>query len=198
VGSAGRFTSTHWYAADTFFKYMVFDNPAWDFRTFNYDTDVDRALARVGGALDANDPNLRPFKALGGKLLMYHGWSDADITPLSSIDYYERVIPVIGGATRAEALQSTQDFFRLFMAPGLAHCAGGPGPDRFDMLPVLERWVEAGMAPTRIPASHMTNGVVDRTRPLCSYPETAKWDGVGSIDDAASFSCAAADGTPPR
>jgi feruloyl esterase len=198
TGSAGPFTSTHWYAADSFFKYLVFEDAAWDFRAFDYDVDVERALARVGGALDANDPNLRPFKALGGKLLVYHGWSDADVTPLSSIDYYERVLPVIGGATRDQALRETQDFFRLFLAPGMAHCGGGPGPDRFDPLSALERWVETGVPPDRITASHQTDGVTDRTRPLCPYPQVAVWDGVGSIDDAASFSCRAAAGPPPR
>jgi feruloyl esterase len=90
---------------------------------------------------------------------------------------------------RAEALARTNDFFRLFMVPGMQHCSGGPGPNIFDMLPALEKWVEEGEAPTRVIASHLTNGVVDRTRPLCVYPQVAVYTGTGSTNDAANFQC---------
>ena len=85
----------------------------------------------------------------------------------------------------------TRDFFRLFMAPGMGHCAGGPGPNQFDALTALEQWVEKGVAPDTLIASHSTDGKVDRTRPLCPYPQVARYKGTGSIDEAANFTCAA-------
>lgn len=198
IAGPAPFTSTHWLASDGFFKHIVFDDPKWDFRTFDFDRDVDRALARVGGALDATDPNLRPFRALGSKLIVYHGWSDQDISPLSSISYFEDVASVIGGEGRDAAIRETQDFFRLFMAPGMGHCAGGPGPSSFDMIAALEAWVERGVAPASVTATHFTNGVAARSRPLCPYPLVARWDGSGSIDQAASFSCVAPPPQPAR
>ena len=180
LGSA-PFTSSHWLAADQFLKYAVFDNPKWDFKTFNYDTDVQTVVAKVGKLVDATSPDLRALKARGGKLIVYHGWSDPDISPLNSIQYYESVVSAMGS--------STPDFFRLFMVPGMGHCAGGPGPNTFDMVPALEQWVEHGVAPQRVVATHLTNGVSDRTRPLCVYPQVAEWKGTGSTDDEANFSC---------
>ena len=168
----------------------MFDDLDWDFRTFDYDEDLAFALEKVGAALDAVDPDLRPLRDNGGKLIVYHGWSDADISPLSSIDYYEDVVSVVGeGREHAAALADTREFFRLFMAPGMGHCAGGPGPDRFDALTALEQWVEEGKAPDRIVASRIRDGEVDRTRPLCPYPEVARWTGSGSTDAAANFEC---------
>lgn len=184
------FTGNHWSSADGFFKYMVFENPNWDFRTFNYDTEMKLALNKVGPLLDAIDPNLQPLKRRGAKLIMYHGWSDPDISPLNSINYYESVVSFLGGQeNHGEALSDTQGFFRLFMAPGMQHCNGGPGPSSFDMLTALEQWVEHGVAPEKVIATHLTNGVVDRTRPLCSYPQVARWKGTGSTDEATNFVC---------
>ena len=175
-------------------RHIVFEDLEWDFRSFDYGEDLAFALEKVGEALDAADADLRPLRDRGGKLIVYHGWSDADISPLGSIDYYEDVVAVVGdGRDRAEALDETQDFFRLFMAPGMGHCRGGPGPDQFDALTALERWVENGEAPEQIIASRVTDGVVDRTRPLCPYPQVAKWTGRGSTDDAANFVCATPD-----
>ena len=189
------FTSLHWLAAEGFFRHMVFEDPDWDFRSFDYDEDLAFALDKVGPVLDAADPDLRPLRSRGGKLIVYHGWSDADISPLGSIDYYEDVVALIGaGRDRATALARTREFFRLFMAPGMGHCRGGPGPDRFDALTALERWVEQGEAPARIVAARVREGVVDRTRPLCPYPEVTRWNGAGSTDDAANFACAAPSG----
>ena len=184
------FTSLHWLAAEGFFRHMVFEDPDWDFRSFDYDEDLAFALEKVGHDLDAADPDLRALRERGGKLIVYHGWSDADISPLGSIDYYEDAVSLIGaGRDRAAALAGTRDFFRLFMAPGMGHCRGGPGPDRFDALTALERWVELGEAPARIVASRVTDGAVDRTRPLCPYPEVARWNGSGSTDEASNFAC---------
>ena len=111
------------------------------------------------------------------------GWSDPQISPANSTQYYARVIEALGGR---EAIDSD---YRLFMAPGMGHCSGGDGPNTFDMLAALEAWVERKQAPDRVTASHATNDKIDRTRPLCPYPQVAVYTGTGSIDDAANFSC---------
>lgn len=178
---------------DSFFKYMVFENPSWDWRTFHFDGDVAFTDAKLG-YINGDNPDLRSFKARGGKMVMYHGWSDPAISPLDTIDYYHSVVafmdhhkrhhPAAGGP-----LHETQEFFRLFLMPGVQHCSGGPGPDRFDGIGVLRQWVEHRIAPDKIIASHYTGNAVDRTRPLCPYPEVARWTGKGSTDDAANFVC---------
>jgi feruloyl esterase len=191
TGSAPS-TGLHWSSSDGFFKYIVFNDPNWDFRTFNYDTDMKLALQKAAPSLDATDPNLLPLKQRGAKLIVYHGWSDPDISPLNSINYYESVVSRVGGTkNREQALNKTQDFFRLFMVPGMQHCTGGPGPSSFDMVSALEQWVEHGVAPQQVIASHVANGVTDRTRPLCPYPQSARYNGTGSTDDAANFTCKA-------
>jgi feruloyl esterase len=182
------FTSLHWLGGEGFFRHFVFEDPDWDFRTFNYEEDLAYALQKVGHAVDANDPDLRPFRDAGGKLIVYHGWSDPDISPLSAIEYFDDVVAVTGGGGE-RALARTQDFFRLFMAPGMGHCRGGPGPDRFDALAAMEKWVEDGVAPAQIVAAKLEANTVLRTRPLCPYPAAAQWDGVGDPNLAASFHC---------
>jgi len=178
-----------------FMKYIAYENPAWDFRTFRYtapaglESDVEYVEDKVGRIFDAIDPDLRPFRAHGGKLIQYHGWSDPDIPPMNSVNYYESVVRTVGGV-RPGALRDTKDFYRLFMIPGMQHCQGGPGTSRFDVLSVLEQWVEQSKAPDQILAAHATNGQVDRTRPLCAYPMEAKYKGTGSTDEAANFTCA--------
>jgi feruloyl esterase len=185
-------TGRHFQLADGFFKNVVFGNPKWDFRTFSYDTDFPVALAKVGHLLDAVDPDLRPLQQRGSKLIVYHGWADASIPPLNSVNYYESVVTLVGGSLgRDAALEKTKEFFRLFMVPGMQHCAGGAGPNTFDMLTSLENWVEKGVAPERVVASHLTGGKVDRTRPLCPYPQVAVYTGSGSTDEAANFVCRA-------
>ncbi len=121
-------------------------------------------------------------------MIHYHGWSDPDITPLNSIRYYESVARLQGGDVHG--LQNTVVFYRLFMVPGMQHCQGGPGATNFNMIEPLEKWAEQGVAPAEVIASHITNGAVDRTRPLCPYPQEAQWKGAGSTDDAANFVCA--------
>jgi feruloyl esterase len=190
TGSA-PFTGLHFLAADGFFRYMVFENPSYDPFTFNFGSDLDFALAKVGPALDAVDPDLSALNRSNAKLIVYHGFSDPDISPLNSINYFESVVAFTAKKhdDRHAALARTNEFFRLFMVPGMQHCAGGPGPNNFDMLTVLENWVEKAAAPTRVIASHITSGVVERTRPLCVYPNVAVYTGTGSTDNAANFVC---------
>ena len=133
--------------------------------------------------MDAIDPNLRPFFGHGGKLLMYHGWADPGIPPLNSVHYYESVVDTLGGPAKASGS------IRLFMVPGMGHCRGGDGTDTFDPVAALDPWVSAGHAPERIVASHSTRGAVDKTRPLCPYPQVATYKGTGDTNDAASFVC---------
>jgi feruloyl esterase len=164
-------------------KYVVFKDPAWDWRTFDFDKDVARFEQPENLIMNATDPNLKKFFARGGKLLIYHGWDDQTVSPYSTIKYFRSVQRRLGGAARTDAN------IRLFMAPGMAHCRGGEGPDTFDKVGTLERWVEDGKLPDSIVASRITNGVVSRTRPLCPYPQVAKYKGTGSIEDASNFVC---------
>jgi len=181
VTGSAPYNATHWKAADGFFKYMVFDDPNYNALNFNFDTDMQPTIAKVGPSLDAVDPNLGPMEKRGAKLILYHGLSDPDISPVNTINYYNQVMATVG--------KDTPDFARLFLVPGMQHCGGGPGATFFDGVTALEQWVEDGVAPERIVASHLLNGVVDRTRPLCPYPQVAVYSGKGSVSDAASFVC---------
>lgn len=183
-----------------FFKNMVYGDPAWDYHTFQVDRETEAADAKMARILNATDPDLKRFRQRGGKLILYHGWSDAAIPALSTIDYYHSVVPRMGAGDSAA-------FIRLFMVPGMQHCGGGSGPNSFgavgaaqgdaqhDMAAALELWVEKGTAPQRIIATKYKTGSnpasgVARTRPLCAYPLVARWTGAGSTDDAANFTCA--------
>jgi feruloyl esterase len=165
------------------FRYMVFDDPKWDWRTFDVDRDMAKADQKLHGLLTAIDPkSISPFFKRGGKLLTYQGWSDQDISPLASVNFFKSMPGAVGDATVSSSM-------RLFMVPGMGHCGGGEGPNTFDMMVPLEQWVEKGQAPARVVASHSTNGRIDRTRPLCPYPQVARYTGTGSIDEAANFTC---------
>jgi feruloyl esterase len=164
---------------DSYFRYVLFQNPEWDFRSLNFDKDVAEADKRDAKILNATDPNLKEFTSHGGKLFLYHGWNDQLIAPRNTVNYYKSVVKKMG--------PKATDSVRLFMAPGMNHCSGGDGPFRFDQVSALDEWVEKGTAPERVIASHPSG----RTRPLCPYPQVAKYTGSGSTDDAASFVCAA-------
>jgi Tannase and feruloyl esterase len=167
------------------FKFIVFNNPNWDWRTFELERDVAASDAAANGVLAAVDPNLTAFARHGGKLLTYHGWADPSIAPQASVNFYK-------SATKATTPPAqSPEWLRLFMVPGMGHCGGGEGPNTFDMVTPLDTWVEQGKPPIRIIASHATAGKVDRTRPLCPYPQVATYSGTGSIDDAANFACKA-------
>jgi feruloyl esterase len=165
------------------YKYVVFKNASWDWRTFNFDSDIDRSELSDNTVMNSTDPNLKAFFGHNGKLLLYHGLSDPNISALSTIQYYNRVVDTIGGVSK------TSDNIRLFLEPGMGHCGGGEGPNVFDKVSAEEQWVEHGKAPETMIASHSTNGAVDRTRPLCPYPQIAQYKGSGSIDDAKNFVC---------
>jgi feruloyl esterase len=169
----------------SYFKYLVFKNPKWDFRTLNFDSDIALADKIDEGTISATDANLKPFVQHGGKLILYHGWSDGLIAPQNTINYYNSVVAAMGGP------EKVQNSIRLFMAPGMGHCFRGDGPSNFDAVTALDQWVGKGTAPDRIVASQVKSGAVDRTRPLCAYPQVAEYRGSGSIDDAANFVCKA-------
>ena len=156
-------------------------HPGWTPKDFDPDRDIPPMEAELGPILDSMDPDLGAFKADGGKLILYHGWADQLLSPYDTLDYYASV---------EAKVPHTDDFLRLFMVPGMAHCAGGDGPNRFDALSAVVAWVEEGQAPTRMVAGHVGADMkTDRTRPLCANPMVARYTGKGSIDEAANFVC---------
>ena len=195
------------YAFETgYFANMVYSDPHWDLKTFSIDNGLRMAEMKTASALNATDPNLRAFSSHGGKLILYHGWSDPAISPLSTIDYYNHVTSINGDAP---------SFVRLFMVPGMQHCYGGPGPSSFgqfgyqpgsgpddpghDLYLGLENWVEKGAAPQQViaakveikkdPASGKPAPAITMTRPLCAWPQVALYKGSGPSTEASSFSC---------
>ena len=140
-------------------------------------------MSFIRSILDATDPDLRSFRDRGGKLLMYFGWADTALNPMMGVNYYEDAVKAMG--------PQTGDFFRLYMVPGMFHCAGGLGVDQFDAFTRLVNWVEAGEVPERMDASRVIDGQVELTRPLCPYPQVAKYSGTGDPKQAANFACAA-------
>ncbi len=164
------------------FKYVVFKNAGWNWRAFRLSTDLPRALSVDEDVINRTDPNLQTFFDGGGKLLMYHGWSDPQVPPLATVAYFDAVLKATSESRRGTAIQ-------LYMQPGVNHCWGGEGPDTFDAIGALDQWMRSGRAPARITALHASETGVDRTRPLCPYPQVAQYVGSGSIDRAENFRC---------
>jgi hypothetical protein len=170
--------------ATTFMKSLVFQDPNWNFRSFDYDKDVTRAMQVASAQLDVPPDGLDSFFAGGRKLLLSHGWADGLIPATSTVDFYSDLTARLGSKKAAV------DGARLFMVPGMGHCAGGDGPFVFDAISTLDTWVETKRAPARIVVSNPP-GAPARTRPLCPWPQEAKYSGSGSTDDERNFSCAA-------
>jgi feruloyl esterase len=190
---------------NTYYGQAVFEDPNWDFRKLNFDSDVEYGDRKAGVHLNSNSPDLRSFRGRGGKLIQYHGWGDAAISAYSSIDYYESVKAFHARYPdgRNDKSKPIQDFYRLFMVPGMGHCGGGIGPNNFgngpgtgnpesDIFAALERWVEKGVPPEKIIASGTvaSDRMKKMTRPLCVYPQVAQYKGSGDPNDAANFTCA--------
>ncbi|MBM3787425.1 MAG: tannase/feruloyl esterase family alpha/beta hydrolase [Acidobacteria bacterium] len=157
--------------------------PSWSYTMFNFDTDPPR-VAKAAAMLNPRNPDLSKVKKRGGKIVQYSGWGDQQVNPFPGIEYYEAVAGRMGQ-------NATRDFYRLFMVPGMYHCSGGPGCGSVDWLAAVMDWVEKGIAPEQLIGAHVEGGKTTRTRPLCPYPQVAKYKGSGSIDDAANFACAA-------
>jgi feruloyl esterase len=164
-------------------RYIGRQDANWDVMTFDLDADLALAMKNAG-FIEATDPDLAKFKARGGKLLLYHGWADPGPAPENTINYVSAVKNKLTGGQ--------DDWMRLFLMPGVGHCRGGVGPDQADFLGAMERWREAGQAPAAITATRAAGqGRTEMTRPLCPYPQVAKYTGAGSTDDARNFGCAA-------
>ena len=164
------------------FLALEHDDPSFNWHVFKFPADLAR-MKTMSEILSPLDADLRPFKGNGGKLLMYHGWSDPAISAYGTVAYYDKVSKIVGGQQDMDA------FAKLYLVPGMHHCTGGPGPNEFDMLTAMENWVEKGQAPGPATATHKTDGRVDRTRPLCPHPQVARYVGTGSVDEAANFRC---------
>jgi feruloyl esterase len=187
-----------------FYRNFIYQDRAWNFRNFDLEKGRADAVRAVGSIMNADDVHFAGFKANGGKLIQYGGMVDSIVTPLSSIKFYQAVVAAQGHTPEATALARTQEFYRLFLAPGVGHCGGGPGPNQFgqaggggdaehDLVVALEQWVEKGVAPTRIVATKFVSDDsakgVAMTRPLCPFPQVAKYKGSGGVKDAANFAC---------
>ncbi len=170
--------------AENTMRYLVHKppKPDYDYKTFDYDRDI-HMLEEWGRLADAKNPDLSAFRKRGGKLLMTYGWADSILQPMMGVNYFEQAVARNG--------TDTTDFFRLFMVPGMSHCSGGIGTDQFDPVTAIINWVEKEKAPDSILAKRIVDSQVVRTRPLCPYPQVARYSGQGSIDDAANFRCVA-------
>jgi feruloyl esterase len=179
-----------------YFRYMVTEDPKWNVLTADASASFQQATQKTADALDSTNPDLSRFRARGGKLILYHGWNDPAISPWNSIAYYEKVQKTIGE-------KETAEFVQLYMVPGMEHCAGGPGPASFGQLGIpttggpkygvfdaLVDWVEKDVRAEKVIATKysLENKAV-MTRPLCPYPQQAKYKGAGDTSDAANFVC---------
>ena len=183
-GGRGAAPNLHYAFGTQMHKYIIFDDPEFDYSTFDFsDYGVwEEQTRRAGKLLNATDTDLTGFKTAGGKLILWNGWSDAAIPATGTIRYYEDV---------AAGDEDVDDYLRMFMLPGVLHCAGGPGPDQVDWIDVIQEWVEDGTAPQRLVATKADQGEVEMQRALCAWPARAVYDGSGDPKRAESFECEA-------
>ncbi len=179
---SGNGRPRHQVFGETFMRFLAFrpDEPDFDWRTFDFDKDPQRTQF-IRSIIDAVNPDLSGFRDSGGKMLLYFGWADMALNPMMGVNYYEDVLETIG--------PETPEFFRLYVVPGMFHCRGGLGVDQFDAFTRLVNWVEGGETPERIDAARVIDSQVEMTRPLCPYPQIARYKGSGDTNDAANFSC---------
>jgi len=159
---------------------LGYQDPNWDWHQFDLDRDLKVTVDRAP-SINADNPDLSKFKAHGGKLILYHGWTDPTIPPGNTINYYSSVLNKMG--------KNQEDWMRLFMIPGMNHCGGGAGPNQFSYIGAMERWRESSKAPEQLIGFHVANNRVDMSRPVCKYPQVATYSGTGSTNDAANFVC---------
>jgi feruloyl esterase len=179
--------------ANQVFGSFLLNDPHWDFRTFDLANDAARADREIGPLLNSNNPDLSAFAARGGKLILFQGWADAAISPFGTIQYYRDIQRKMGD-------KQARQFVRLFMAPGMMHCSGGPGPNTFDAVAVVDQWRQKNEAPERLLAAKYADSPAALSagaqpgepliaRPLCAYPHVARWTGHGSSDKAENYVC---------
>ena len=171
---------------DAYLRFLAFSEPRPDFnyRNFNFNTDIpqtEASAAMFDPVAPRTAPDLSAFERRGGRLIIYHGWADPGVSPFASLDYYANI------AARQGGINSVRNWFRVFMVPGMYHCRGGAAPNTFDFLPHLMAWVERGVAPDGVIATQTENGAVVRTRPLYAYPNFARYDGSGDVNDASNW-----------
>ena len=180
IGTANQPRGMNAVLGAPFMAYIAVGDRNYDFMTFQPDRDLRVLDGGIAAAeVHQQSPNIAPFVQAGGKLLLWHGFNDPGPSALSTIDYYEAV---------RKAVPAAQNSVRLFLAPGVLHCGGGPGPDQFDALGALENWVERGVAPTSMIATKQSSPL---SRPVCAYPALPRYKGAGDTNDAASFECSA-------
>jgi feruloyl esterase len=163
---------------------IAYNDPNVDWQKFDLDRDM-KYLDEKIGYVDAVDFDMSKYKKSGGKLIITHGWADTGITPENTVWYYEQVLNKMG--------KNQADWMRLFMAPGMGHCGGGPGVNTFDSIGALEKWVEKGVAPDTMLGTGQQGTL---TRPLCQYPQYAEYKGTGDLKSASSWACKAPASSP--
>lgn len=159
------------------FKYLVFQDPTWDYSKFDF-TDFDKHTRYASSYLDATSTDYSAFKNRGGKMILFHGWNDPAISAYATIDHYEQVLRQDAGG---------KEYLRLFLLPGVLHCGGGPGPGTVDWIELIQNWVEKDAAPDRVVLAKMDGNKVMMTRPVFPYPEKARYDGKGDPKQESSF-----------
>jgi feruloyl esterase len=169
--------------------HMAFGDPDWDWTMFDFDRDVDAVNGKLFGVLNAVNPDMRPFKQQGGKLIVWHGWNDPGVMPQRTVDFHDEIIGFAAKAERTDGRAYTDEYLKLYMLPGVGHCRGGNGPDQVDWMDAISAWVEDGEEPAALEAELVEDGNVTMARPICPHPQAARYRGRGDTNDARNFEC---------